>query len=107
MSKELETKVAELEKANAKLEKANAKHVETIDQQKEVIDGLQAEISTLAAKKTIDDVVVEHEGKKYRVTIPRFNHNKEVYTADSLTNNPALVAELVKEGFGGFEEIAE
>lgn len=106
MSKETD-KIAALEAEVKNLNEQIESKDSIIAEQNLAIEGLNSEISKLAAKKSIADVIVEHEGKKYRVTIPKFKFEKELHSADSLAEKPELVAKLVAEGFGGFEEVAE
>lgn len=106
MSKESD-KIAALELEKETLTAELAKKNQVITEQNEVIEGLNAELGSLAKKKSVIQVIVKHDKKSYRVTMPKFNYNGEEHTAESIENNKALIAELVEIGFGGFEEVAE
>jgi hypothetical protein len=70
-----------------------------------IIEELQARLNEEAGKKTSTAACVEHEGRSYEVTAPRFSFNGEILTAETLQEKPEVVAELVKIGSGVLKEI--
>jgi len=66
---------------------------------------LQAKLEASQEEKKLNAKVITHEGSKYKVTIPSFTFEDEKYTQDDLDNNKALVAKLLKIGFGGLVKL--
>jgi len=69
-----------------------------------IIKDLMAQLDAKSGAKN-NEVIVEHDGKKYHANIPSFRHNGMVYKNTDLADKPELVAELVEMKFGGLVEI--
>ena len=61
----------------------------------------QAKLAKIAAQGGA--IVVEHEGKHYRVRVPQFHFEGKLVQAETLTDNAELVGKLVTAGSGVLE----
>ncbi|WP_210519915.1 hypothetical protein [Hymenobacter terricola] len=115
LKKQLATVTKERDKALGAVEAlkiTNAAQKQTIaaqEQELEEAEGVIAEQTTKLAEadaKGGDAVIVTHEKKQYRVIGKQLNVDGHVHTAESLTKNPDVVAQLVRSE-SGFLQLVE
>jgi uncharacterized membrane protein YvbJ len=92
-----------LEEALVVIEKLKAEKAESDSVIAELREELKA--SNKAASNKLK--IVEHKGKRYQVTAPKFHYNGSVRSADDLLEDSALVAELLEIEVGFLQLIED
>lgn len=97
------------EKLKGEHQELKAAHTERASElkQAEAIIEEQTQKLAVADAKGGDAVIVSHEKKQYRVIGKQVNVDGHVHTAESLTKNPDVVAQLVRTESGFLQLVSK
>lgn len=102
----LTEKYEKLKGEHVELKTAHAERASELKQAEAIIDE-QTQKLAVADAKGGDAVIVTHERKQYRVIGKQLNVEGHVHTAESLTKNPDVVAQLVRSESGFLQLVSK
>lgn len=102
----LTTAHEKLKGTHEELKSAHKEKTSELKQAEAIIDE-QTQKLAVADAKGGDAVIVTHERKQYRVIGKQLNVEGHVHTAESLTKNPDVVAQLVRSESGFLQLVSK
>ena len=109
LSRQLAALIEKHEKLKGEHQELKTSHTERASElkQAEAIIEEQTQKLAVADAKGGDAVIVTHEKKQYRVIGKQLNVEGHVHTAESLTKNPDVVAQLVRSESGFLQLVSK
>ena len=109
LNRQLASLTEKHEKLKGEHQELKAAHTERASElkQAEAIIEEQTQKLAVADAKGGDAVIVSHEKKQYRVIGKQLNVDGHVHTAESLTKNPDVVAQLVRSESGFLQLVSK